>query len=35
MNDYDRAARYAVKHGPDETRSWLFPRLKASLKYRR
>jgi hypothetical protein len=27
VNDFDRAARYAVKHGPQETRQWLFPRL--------
>jgi hypothetical protein len=35
MNDFDQGARYAVKHGPDETRQWLFPRLKPSLKYSR
>jgi hypothetical protein len=33
MNDFDRGARYAVKHGPAETRSWLFPRLAPRLRY--
>jgi hypothetical protein len=33
VNDFDRAARYAVKHGPAETRSWLFGRLSPRLRY--
>jgi hypothetical protein len=35
VNDFDRAARYAVKNGPQDAVRWLFPRLPASLSYRR
>src|SRR3954451_551101 len=34
MNDFDRAGRYSVKHGPQETRRWVFPNAPAELRYR-
>ena len=33
MNDFDKAGRYAVKHGPHETRRWLFPDAPDSLRF--
>jgi hypothetical protein len=35
VNDFDRAARYVVKNGPQDVIRWLFPRLPASLRYSR
>src|SRR5262245_57297993 len=35
VNDFDRAARYAVKNGPEETRRWLYPRMTPSLRFHR
>lgn len=34
MNDFDRAARCAVKECPSATMRWLFPRLKPGVRYR-
>ena len=34
MNDFDRAARCAVKECPLATLNWLFPGLKATVRYR-
>ena len=35
VNDFDRAARYVVKNGPQDALRWLLPRLPASLRYSR
>jgi hypothetical protein len=34
MNDFDRAARCAVKECPIATLGWLFPHLQPSVRYR-
>src|SRR5262245_14355280 len=35
MSDFDRATRHAVKLEPEGTKQLLFPRLSATLKWRK